>query len=126
MYYCDWVPNTYHAKDKPSLCDRVVALTLRNDHRAFLDYVFERARPTFIRAHASWAEWAAFPDDPRRGRDYVAISERWDGPAEWRARASAQLPWSADYVRRDAVGSDPEILTDLRRTFREGMPQLSP
>ncbi|HVQ31924.1 MAG TPA: hypothetical protein VMV21_20165 [Vicinamibacteria bacterium] len=122
LYY-----STLRVYDLAGLCDRVVALTLRNDHEAFLDYVFERTRPTFIHAHASWAEWAAFPDDPRLARDYVPISERWDGPPEWRAHASLRLPWSADYVRRDAVGPHPEKLTDLRRAFLEqGMPALSP
>ena len=91
------------------------------------DYVFEATRPTFIHAHASWAEWAAFPSDPRLERDYVAISERWDGPSEWRDRAPSRLPWSADYVRRDAVGSRREVLSNLQRAFREqGMPELSP
>ena len=122
LYY-----STLRVYDLAGLCDRVVALTLRNDHRAFLDYVFERTRPTFIHAHATWAEWAAFPDDPRLARDYVAISERWEGPVEWRAQAPAQLPWTADYVRRDAVGSRPKILADLRNAFHEqGMPDLSP
>ena len=122
LYY-----STLRVYDLAGLCDHVVALTLRTDHRAFLDYVFETARPTFIHAHASWAEWASFPDDPRLARDYVAISERWDGPPEWRAKVGAQLPWSADYVRRDAVGPRREVLSDLQTAFREqGMPELSP
>ena len=119
--------STLRVYDLAGLCDRVVALTLRHDHRAFLDYVFEEARPTFIHAHASWAEWAAFPDDARLVRDYVAISERWEGPVEWRAHASPQLPWSADYVRKDALGSRSEVLRELQKAFREqGMPELSP
>jgi hypothetical protein len=122
LYY-----STMRVYDLAGLCDRVVARTLRTDHQAFLDYVFERARPTFIHVHASWAEWARFPDDPRLARSYVPISERWDGPSEWVAHAPKNLPWSADYVRRDAIEANPALLERLRATFRErGMPSLSP
>jgi hypothetical protein len=36
-------------------------------------------------------------------------------------------PWSADYVRRDALAKDPSRLTALRRAFVEmGLQKLNP
>jgi hypothetical protein len=113
--------------DLAGLCDRVIAHTLRADRPAFLHYVFDEARPTFIHVHASWAEWADLAADPRLRRDYVAIAERHDGPEEWRREARADVPWSADYVRRDALGGDRHLLARLQEAFRaQGMPALSP
>jgi hypothetical protein len=110
--------------DLAGLCDRTVARTLRRDRPAFLRYVFDEARPTFIHVHASWAQWASFHEDPRFARDYVPLSETWDWPAA-RPRPS-RVPWAADYVRRDAV-ADAERLARLRTAFGAlGLPSLSP
>ena len=119
--------STMKVYDLAGLCDREIARTLRSDHPAFLRYVFDEVRPTFIHVHASWAEWADLSADPRLRRDYVAIAERHGGPAEWRRKAPARVPWSADYVRRDALAGDAVVLRRLRETFHaQGMPGLSP
>ena len=119
--------STMKIYDLAGLCDRVIARTLRSDRPAFLRYVFDEVRPTFIHVHASWAEWADLSADPRLRRDYVAIAERHEGPAEWRRQAPARVPWSADYVRRDAIAGDAAVLGRLRETFEaQGMPGLSP
>jgi hypothetical protein len=119
--------STMRVYDLAGLCDRVIAVALRNDRPTFLRYVFEQARPTFIHVHASWAEWADLSEDRRFARDYVAILERHEGPAQWRTTALPRVPWSGDYVRRDALGPDPSTLERLRRAFHElEMPALSP
>jgi hypothetical protein len=119
--------STMKVYDLAGLCDRVIARTLRSDRPAFLRYVFDEVRPTFIHVHASWAEWADLSADPRLRRDYVAIAERHDGPPEWRRQAPSDVPWSADYVRRDALAGDAATLGRLRETFLvQGMPALSP
>jgi hypothetical protein len=122
LYY-----STLRVYDLAGLCDRTIARSLKTDREAFLRYVFEEARPTFIHVHASWAEWADLSEDPRLRRDYAVIGERYDGPEEWRKTAMPHVPWSADYVRKDALGPDPGVLERLRSAFREqGMPALSP
>jgi hypothetical protein len=119
--------STLKVYDLAGLCDSVIARTLRSDRPAFLRYVFEEVRPTFIHVHASWAEWADLAADPRLGRDYVPIAVRHDGPEEWRRRVPEGVPWSADYVRRDALARDAAVLGRLRETFHAlGMPALSP
>ncbi len=119
--------STLRVYDLAGLCDRVIAGALRSDRPAFLHYVFEQVRPTFIHVHATWAEWANLSEDERFARDYVAILERREGPSEWRKGAAPHVPWSGDYVRRDALGPDASKLEHLRRAFRElEMPALSP
>lgn len=102
--------------DLAGLCDRTIARTLMGDREAFHDYVFDSARPTFIHIHASWAEWAAPHADPRFVRDYAPLFEVWTRP-EGAEPSQEGEPWSADYVRRDAVPT-PESLERLRRDFQ--------
>jgi hypothetical protein len=112
--------STLRIYDLVGLCDPVAARTLTHDTVAFHEYVFATARPTFIHVHGAWAQWAAFGADRRLQRDYVPLWELWpsDGGAE---------PWSADYVRRDALGGDPSRLAALRRAFVEmGLQHLNP
>jgi len=83
-------------------------------------------RPTFIHAHGSWAEWASLPDDPRFARDYLPVSVTWEQPGR-RDTGRPDIPWTADYVRRDAVQGDDATLERLRVRFRSlGLPALSP
>jgi hypothetical protein len=100
--------------DLAGLCDREVARTLMNDTPAFHEYVFERARPTFIHFHGSWGIAAALHSDPRFARDYLPLHETWEWPRR-PARPTAE-PWSADYVRRQDAPT-PERLESLRRSF---------
>ncbi len=112
--------STLRIYDLVGLCDRVAARTLTRDTAAFHEYVFATARPTFIHVHGAWAQWAALGTDPRLGHDYVPLWEVWpsDGGAQ---------PWSADYVRRDALRSDPSRLVALRRAFvGMGLQHLNP
>lgn len=98
--------------DLAGLCDRTIARTLYHDPRAFHDYVFETLRPTFIHTHSSWSEVAAFHEDYRFERDYVPIRESMP-----LAQAALQESFDghvADYVRRDALGSD-DSLEKLRQ-----------
>ena len=112
--------STLRIYDLVGLCDPVAARTLTHDTTAFHDYVFATARPTFIHVHGAWAQWASLGTDPRLQRDYVPLWELWpsDGGSD---------PWSADYVRRDALAGDPSRLTALRRAFVEmGLQNLNP
>jgi hypothetical protein len=101
--------------DLVGLCDRTVARTLMGRTDAFHDYVFTTARPTFIHTHGAWSGWARFHEDPRFDRDYVALHEVWAAPAQVRDESGAE-PWSADYVRRDAVPTSQDLMR-LRRDF---------
>ena len=114
--------STLRVYDLVGLCDPVAARTLTHDTAAFRDYVFATARPTFIHVHGAWAQWAALKADPRLDRDYAPLWEVWpsDGGSE---------PWSADYVRRDALArtGDPMRLEALRRAFvAMGLHRLNP
>ena len=93
-----------------------LAFVLLAAHTAFDDYVFDTARPTFIHIHASWAEWAAPHGDPRFVRDYAPLFEVWTRPDGAEPSLEGE-PWSADYVRREAVPK-PESLERLRREFQ--------
>jgi hypothetical protein len=99
--------------DLGKLTDREIARTLERDPPAFYDYVFERARPTFVHTHGVWALRARLDDDPRFRRDYVAIREAED---PWVREKSGRPMLSGDYVRRDAVNE--EALARLRALAR--------
>jgi hypothetical protein len=102
--------------DLIGLCDRTAARTLMYDTPAFHRYALDELRPTFIHVHGPWAEWAAFHTSDRFKEDYVAIREDWAPPGE-DGKPPAEPQW-ADYVRRDALGADPEgMLESLRRTY---------
>lgn len=98
--------------DLAGLIDPIIARSLHANRKRLHDYVFEKIRPTFIRTHGRWAEFAAFHEDPRFSRDYVAISE---DPDELHAsRGSARK--GGEYVRRDSLAAtnDPLMLERLR------------
>ena len=40
----------------------MIGRSLFRDRKRFHDYVFEEIRPTFIRTHGPWAEFAAFDE----------------------------------------------------------------
>jgi hypothetical protein len=106
--------------DLVGLTDRTIALTRDSDHAAFLDYVFERAKPTFIHTHHYWTMAAGFDLDPRLRRDYVPLFrylERWVLEA-----SGGQTLLSGDYVRRDALEAAPgrdAALAVIRRELAE-------
>jgi hypothetical protein len=114
--------------DLAGLCDRTIARTLGGDPERFRGYVFEELRPTLIHVHGHWARQAALESDERMRRDYLPLWEAYeapDGGLVARPAASGQAPWSADYVRREAVGDDPVRLAALREAFvRERLPWL--
>jgi hypothetical protein len=96
--------------DLGGLTDPTIARTLDRDQPAFYDYVFERARPTFIHTNGVWVYLARLDDDPRFRRDYLPIVERPEPPG----RAGLRPRLGGDYVRRDAVPS-PDALKQMRR-----------
>jgi hypothetical protein len=97
--------------DLVGLCDRDAARTLRSDTPAFHRYVLEEVRPTFIHVHGPWSGWAAFHSNPLFAEAYVPIRESWGA-------AQAPEPASGDYVRRDALGPDPQAtLRRLQRAY---------
>jgi hypothetical protein len=104
--------------DLVGLCDRTTARTLTSDTAAFHRYVLEDVRPTFIHVHTPWAGWAAFQTSARFKTDYAAIRETWPRPGSRVALESPGAPQWADYVRRDALGPDPEAgLAAVRRAY---------
>ncbi len=73
LYYSD-----LRIYDLAGLTDKTIAKTLGHDQDAFHDYVFEVAKPDFIRTHSVWAARAALDLDPRFRRDYVPLCESFD------------------------------------------------
>lgn len=102
--------------DLGMLCDREIARTLEKDLPSFHDYIFEKARPTFIHTHGSWTWRAKFEEDPRFRRDYLAIRE-W--PDKWILKNFNQTMHSGDFVRRDATPGDPDMLKELREILEK-------
>lgn len=101
--------------DLVGLCDRTAARTLTTDTAAFHRYVFEQLRPTFIHVHRSWAGWAAFHTSERFQAEYVPVREVWPREGE---RSEPGEPVWGDYVRKDALGPDPEaVLERLRQAY---------
>ncbi len=86
--------------DLAGLIDPTIARTREADHRAFYDYVFETAKPTFIHTHHFWTWMSGFDFDPRLQRDYLPLNQRVE---HWVVLAAGVPLRSGDYVRRDAV-----------------------
>jgi hypothetical protein len=115
--------------DLGGLCDERIARAMSNGQLNDLHrYVFEEVRPTFIHTHGRFTDATRLNDDPRFERDYVAVYEHLEGPAEWAARwrpARVAPPWSGDYIRRDAVSM--ETLHAVRTEFgRLGLQRFMP
>lgn len=107
--------------DAAGLCEPSVVRTLKQDgpawldhHPAFYDLIFDELRPTFISTHHFWTLVTAFDQDPRFGRDYVAINAYED---EYVARVFGRSLRSGDFVRRDAL-PDATALERMRAAHR--------
>ncbi|MCI0413036.1 hypothetical protein L0222_09575 [bacterium] len=96
--------------DLAGLTDKTIARTLGKQQTVFYDYVFERTKPTFIRAHSWWAYKADFYSDPRFLRDYIAIEEHMTQVNR------VNVP-SGEYVRKDA-GHSLEFLVRSAKNHR--------
>lgn len=107
--------------DLGMLSDRTIAHALgegvaRRDQQAFYDYIFERARPTFVatRAYHSWI--SNFDGDQRFRQDYVAIVEYRD---DWIWHRYGSVRQSGDFIRREIVEQEGEkVLDRLRQAVR--------
>ncbi len=104
--------------DLSGLCDKTVARTLVRDPAAFHDYVFEVAKPTFVRIHGNCTYFCNFDADPRFRRDYVAIRE-WLDP--FVKEHYGRVAYSGEYVRKDAIGVDPGKLGEIKRLAGSGV-----
>ena len=105
--------------DLGGLCDeRIARATSSGQLTDLRRYVFEEMRPTFIHTHGQITYALRLFEDPRFERDYVAVYEHLEGPAEWAARWPARVapPWSGDYIRREAVSL--ETLNAVRMEYR--------
>jgi hypothetical protein len=103
--------------DLAGLTDRTIALTRESDHAAFCDYVFERAKPTFIHTHRYWTTTSRFDLDPRFRRDYVPLYRYLEHSVMEASGGLALL--SGDYVRLDAVQGKDAALDAIRRELLE-------
>jgi hypothetical protein len=99
--------------DLAGLTDRRVAQTLgrRINRAAFHDYVFEEAQPTFIHTHGFWTIHTKLETDERFREDYVPICEYID---EWVLNNYGKEYHSGDFVRREVVQEQPQVLNQLR------------
>lgn len=103
--------------DLAGLTDRTIAWTRLRDQKAFHDYVFEEAKPTFIHTHLYWTWSARFDLDPRFRRDYVPLYEIVE---PWVVRAARGVPLpSGDYVRKDAIEGKAAALPAIRAMLAE-------
>lgn len=107
--------------DLAGLTDPVIARTLEKRPEAFYDYVFDRAKPTFIHLHHYWTLQAGFDRDPRFQRDYVPLF-RYFEPAVIE-RAEGYPLSSGDFIRREAIRGKGEavaaIQADLLEYYRQ-------
>ena len=110
LYYSD-----LRIYDLAGLTDKTIARTLRDDKKAFYDYVFDTLKPTFIHTHKVWAYLSDFDNDPRFREDYVPIRESYD---EWIQTGYREDKYSGDYIRKDAI-TDPAILQELQHEAAE-------
>lgn len=110
--------------DLAGLADRTIARTRERDQKAFYDYVFEEAKPTFIHTHQAWTVASRFDLDPRFRRDYVPLYERVE-PSVVRAARGVPLR-SGDYVRKEAIrGKEaalPAVRAELARHYARQRP----
>ncbi len=98
--------------DLGGLTDRTVARTLGKDRRAFHEYVFAVAQPTFIHTHDYWTAAAALEADPRFTRDYVPLLLFLEPKV---MEITEGRPFrSGDFVRRDAVAGKDEVVQAIR------------
>ena len=102
--------------DAAGLTEPEVIRTLKNDgnvwldaHPRFYDWLFETARPSFIRTAKFWTRVTALELDPRFARDYVAL----DGPPDRWATLAYRPLHGGEYVRRELL-RDPQALERLR------------
>lgn len=99
--------------DLAGLIDRTIARTRDTDHKAFYDYVFETAKPTFIHTHHYWTLMSGLDLDPRLQRDYLPLNQRIE---RWVVDMAGGLPLrSGDYVRRDAVAGHEDAIPAIRQ-----------
>jgi hypothetical protein len=100
--------------DLAGLCDRTVARTVyfdrTRDLQAFHDYVFEKARPTFILTRQYFTSQTRLYEDERLARDYLPLLEYVD---PWVERHRGKRVTSGAYLRRD-VPVDPEQLARIQ------------
>jgi hypothetical protein len=87
--------------DLGGLADRTVARTLRGHRKAFHDYVFTVARPTFILTHTDWGFAARLNLDPRFRRDYVPLYV--EGSPGERTINLGNPRQSGVFIRKDAI-----------------------
>lgn len=88
--------------DMAGLCDKTIAETFVVNHPAFLDYVFEEVKPSFIHTHGLWTLEANFDSDPRFRYYYEPINEYIEQYiySEYKIKI-----YAGDYVRSDLVSS---------------------
>jgi hypothetical protein len=98
--------------DLAGLIDRTIARTRDTDHKAFYDYIFATAKPTFIHTHHFWTLVSGLDLDPRLRRDYLPLNERIE---RWVVGMAGGVPLrSGDYVRRDAAAGKEGALGAIR------------
>ncbi|HEX5721084.1 MAG TPA: hypothetical protein VF179_33335 [Thermoanaerobaculia bacterium] len=107
--------------DLVGLTDRTIARTLEKRPEAFYDYIFDKAKPTFIHLHHYWTLQAGLDYDPRFRQDYVPLFHVVE-PAV-RQRAGGVPLSSGDFIRRDAIlgreAAVAAIKTDLLDYYRQ-------
>ncbi len=107
LYYSD-----LRVYDLVGLVDPVITRTLKADKQAFHNYVFDIVKPTFIHIHGNWTYAARLDDDSRFRRDYTPLQEYED---KFIKNNLGLTMMSGDYVRKDAVADDEELLQALRQ-----------
>jgi hypothetical protein len=97
--------------DLGGLVDPHIARTLVKDPAALHNYIFAKAKPTFIHTHASWTVRSRLDMDPRFHEDYVPLNESLD---EYAAKKYQLKIFSGDYVRREVAEAHPEVIRQIR------------
>lgn len=101
--------------DLGGLTDKILARTLARDRQALHDYILQETKPTFIHVHGTWARDAYLDGDPRFRRDYVPLYER---PGKSQGGASGVIFYDGNYVRKEAVANQLDVLGEIQAELR--------
>jgi hypothetical protein len=102
--------------DLGMLCDKDIARYLGHfnktpDRKSFHHYIFDIRKPVFISTRAYHAWLADLDKDARFRSDYAPIREYID---TWVFKRYGEVVFAGDYVRKDVVATNSEILKKMR------------
>jgi hypothetical protein len=99
--------------DLTGLTDKTIARTLEGNKKAFYNYIFEALKPTFIHTDQDCANQFNLDHDKRFRENYISIIEERVNLSMMN-NESTEIIYCGDYVRKDVLNDNFEILLQLR------------